>query len=564
MQKKALKLGTKLNLIVGTALLVLVILLSAVIFIKVTEGVKMAAVEKAKSDLTLGYAYIDAKYPGDWVIEDDQLYKGETLINNNFELVDEIGNLTNDTVTIFQEDTRVTTNVKKEGERAVGTQVSADVWERITSGKNYYGEADVVGHTYQTAYQPIQDNKGNVIGIWYVGANQSFVSTITKDISYYLYGTLLIVALVTILVITLFTQQMKKRLLRLTESLEYAGNGDFTHEVIDSKMDEIGHLSHSYQQMKNKLSILINQVVDAIDRVSSSANELSASTDETSKATEQITDSIFSVSSNSENQLGRVRNAQSIVQSMNHSIDEMTNYFQQVSVAQQETEKLSQKGNTIAEEAVSQMNHIDRETKQISNIVHQLGNNSSKIGEIVSVITDISEQTNLLALNAAIEAARAGEQGKGFAVVANEVGKLAEQSNHAANNISSLISEMQKQITLAVSSMDNGNKAINSGIDVVNEAGIAFKDIFHSISELVIQLQKVETSIGVISKESDELGRDMTEVEDIIEATTDHSQEVSAAAEQQNASMEEIASASQILTKTADELKETIQIFKVQ
>ena len=137
-----------------------------------TTLIEGEALAKARSDLQTGMEIIDMKYPGAWRAEGDKLYKGEELINNNFEIVDEIGRLTNgNTATIFLHDVRITTNVIADGERALGTEVSSEVAEKVLKqGEIYLGQANVVGHTYQSAYMPIKDARGEIIGIWYVGA----------------------------------------------------------------------------------------------------------------------------------------------------------------------------------------------------------------------------------------------------------------------------------------------------------------------------------------------------------------------------------------------------------
>ncbi|RYD04315.1 hypothetical protein N752_15845 [Desulforamulus aquiferis] len=85
-------------------------------------------------------------------MEGDKLYKGEMLINGNEAIVDNIGKLTGDTCTIFLNDTRITTNVVRDGQRAVGTQASPQVIETVLKNKQpYYGEAVVVGVKYETA-----------------------------------------------------------------------------------------------------------------------------------------------------------------------------------------------------------------------------------------------------------------------------------------------------------------------------------------------------------------------------------------------------------------------------
>jgi methyl-accepting chemotaxis protein len=116
------------------------------------------------------------------------------------------------------------------------------------------------------------------------------------------------------------------------------------------------------------------------------------------------------------------------------------------------------------------MRLIHDTVQDLSKVIRGLGERSKEIGEIVAVITKISSQTNLLALNAAIEAARAGEHGRGFAVVADEVRKLAEQSAQSAQQISELITHIQKETLNAVQSMDQATKEVQSGLDVVDSA----------------------------------------------------------------------------------------------
>src|SRR5262249_17775756 len=131
-------IGTKISLIVIGILLVFSGVVAYQVMGQMQKGIKMFATEKAKSDLDLANGFLTNKIPGDWQIKDGNLYKGNTKVNDNFDIVDEIGNITGDTVTIFQDNVRVTTNVMNEGKRAVGTTVSEKVEDVVLKNGEKY------------------------------------------------------------------------------------------------------------------------------------------------------------------------------------------------------------------------------------------------------------------------------------------------------------------------------------------------------------------------------------------------------------------------------------------
>jgi len=110
------------------------------------DKINQTAQQKLESDLAMGELMLNTTYPGDWAVRDGKLYKGDQLMEGNYNLVDTIGKTTGDNVTIFCGDTRVATNVMKDGQRAVGTQVSPEVKAVvIDQGQPYQGRAQVVG-----------------------------------------------------------------------------------------------------------------------------------------------------------------------------------------------------------------------------------------------------------------------------------------------------------------------------------------------------------------------------------------------------------------------------------
>jgi hypothetical protein len=164
-----------------------------------------------------------------------------------------------------------------------------------------------------------------------------------------------------------------------------------------------------------------------------------------------------------------------------------------------------------------------------------INDSSRKIADIISVIDGIAFQTNILALNAAVEAARAGEQGRGFAVVASEVRSLAGRSAEAAKEIKTLIGASVERV--------------EQGALLVDKAGA-------TMDEVVSSIRRVTDIMGEISSASSEQSAGVAQVG---EAVTQMDQVT-----QQNAALvEQMAAAASSLKSQANELVQTVAVFKL-
>lgn len=559
-----MKLGTKILCLVFVVILLFSASVGTVMLKEITESMKQMATEKAKGDLALSSTYIDDVMSGDWQVKNNKLYKGQTQINGNEELVDLLGEKTGDTITIFQGDTRVATNVMKNGERAVGTQASSEVIAAVLKkGKCFYGQADVAGSSYQTAYMPLKDQNGSIIGMLYTGANQSILASLTQSLFTQFAIVLVIVIMLSVILVLVFTRKINKRLNALKSAFESAGNGDMTIEVSDKTGDELSELSVYYNKMRMKLNDTIQTVQQSALQLASASQQLSAGAEETNQASEKITEAVQQIANGAQDQIIRIENSESSLKQASADIRDISANTAAIADKGQLAQSKADIGQKEIANVQAQMDAIHQSIQKSGEIIHQLDGRSKQIEQILSVITQIADQTNLLALNAAIEAARAGEQGKGFAVVADEVRKLAEESQQSAGQISKLIIEIQKDMNRSARSVEHVKTEAAEGVTMIHRTRDAFKEIAAATGEISAEISDLSASVTNISASAHHINDSFAANTADIKESTKNTRQAAALTEEQFAAMEEITAASETLSQLAEELTGIISQFKM-
>lgn len=460
--------------------------------------------------------------------------------------------------TYFKDNIRyATTLVGEDGERIEGTEMAADIAEKVIgAGETYTGEVDLLGQKHYVVYEPMTDLNDEIVGAYFSGFSTAEADRSVRGAT--ILWTVIGVLICTSSCITCYLC-IKKRIILPTNYIgrmaDEMKKGELSASEQDIKLynDELGDLAKNIEATKAALNNYIEDISRVLGAMATGDFTVSSDMDydgdfaemkeslehigrELRKIIGKINVSSEQVSSNSAQSAkgsealaeGTTRQAAAI-QELSASLNDVSNHVNDTASNADNAKKLSDNASEMMSAQHDYMNQMLEAMKRIAD-------KSAEIENVIKTIDDIAFQTNILALNAAVEAARAGAAGKGFAVVADEVRNLASKCAEAVKDTTVLIEAAVAAVSEGEEIAGKNAEALDSVIGTFGKTTDMIAEIAASAEEQALAIDQITSGIGDISE----------------------------VVQQNSATAEEIAASCEQLNSQAAMLKDEVKAFKIR
>lgn len=360
-------------------------------------------------------------------------------------------------------------------------------------------------HNYYLEASSVFDNlRGNAFPLLQTRLEERLAGQTTRV------TTLVAVLLVTLSIIVYlylsFFMSVRATIKSFTRTAGVVAEGDFTRQIEVVGSDEMGQLRDAFNQMIDNIRQTLTAVKDSASEVGVNVSEVESIAD---RSREAVTV-----------QLAQTNEVSTTIEEVAESAADVSRLAEEAEEAARSGQGKSDEAGKVVTRVMGEVGRLSDEMENSMAAVNRLAENSTSISSILETIKGIAEQTNLLALNAAIEAARAGEQGRGFAVVADEVRTLASRTQGSAQEIETLISDVQENIVKAVDTMRVNRDMVDATVKNSVQVSDTLAEIQQSMGDIQQRTDRIAGTAGQQREAATRLRTNLSEIRSTGEETS--------------------------------------------
>lgn len=437
-----------------------------------------------------------------------------------------------------------------------------EAYKKAAAGEQADGYSQIrwQGKTYVFAYSKIGETGAMLISLV---PTSTFLAS-AKTIQLITFLMVFVAFAVAIVMCGFLSRSMSKGVSEITKTLDKASKGDFTTNIKVKRKDEFGQIAGSLSNMTDGIRALIVQMKEVMATVKGATEQVSENTERLIQSSDEISGAIGEIEHGVTVQAEDAQDCVIQINALSEQIGTVYEYTDEIS-------KISEDANlTIRDsmEVIDDLHEKSKATAEITGTIQRdmisLSEQTKVIGNFAEVINEIASQTNLLSLNASIEAARAGEAGRGFAVVAEEIRKLADQSQAAANEIGGMVEQIQKQTGQTVNAVNKAGEIVASQNVSLDQTMTAFNKVSDRVGTMSENLARIMEGMAGIENSKREAVNSIMNISAVSEQTSANSTQVDANAKAQKDVVEELRKTVELLEEKANQMDETVSILKVE
>ncbi|MBR5338418.1 MAG: cache domain-containing protein [Lachnospiraceae bacterium] len=567
------KARTSIKATILAAALVPLLIMAVATTVIASIRLKDSTINEVKDDLgdlakVMAITY-GTEFEGDYHLEGEDLYKGDSKLSGNYDLIDNYHLATEVDYTLFYGDTRYLTSLISvdDGNRIIGTKAGDAVIQAVLKeGKEYFAENITINKTpYFGYYIPITNSDGSVVGMMFTGRTSEAVSATITSTTVTLVVIAAVLFILSVIIIIVLVNKMTKSMKSVTESLAVIAAGKLNQPVADEpqkRSDEIGLIARSTEKLRSSLATIISEIAGHTGELNNSVvdidNIASVSRDSTSAVNQAMDELANATMHNAEN----TQNANIHMTEMGGLIENIANDVDSLTENANSMDRIEKDAGRNLTEVTEYINTTMEAFDRLSQQAELTNDAAQKIGAAVNIISSIAEETTLLSLNASIESARAGELGRGFGVVASQIQKLADQSSESAAEIEKSIGELLAESTKTVNVMAEVKETVAQQKVKIEETQGNFDILAKNVAESVKSINTIKTQANELREHRGQMNDIIQELSALSEENAASTQETTATIGELDSTISNMANNSKALSDISNTLKSRVDEFE--